>query len=176
MTASPDPISPHRLARQATFTIERRFEAPPALVWACFTDCRHVGHWWGPAEFTVTHCAIDLRPGGRFHYALESPNGTLLWGKWDYQVVEPPRRLIALAAFSDATGGITRNPWSPYWALLTHCRVGLEPDAAGTRLLIEATPCDASEHEAGVFLAGHPGMAEGYGALLARLVTHLHTL
>lgn len=174
---SPDPLAERRLAREATFTLERRFAAPPALVWSCLTDCAHVAHWWGPAEFVVTHCAIDLRPGGRFHYALESPNGTVLWARWVYEEIEAPRRLTALAAFSDVTGGITRNPWSPDWPLETHSALTLEAlEDGGTRLRLEATPYGASAHEAAVFRDGHPSMNGGYGAMFDRLATHLRRL
>jgi uncharacterized protein YndB with AHSA1/START domain len=44
--------------------LERVFDAPRELVFAAWTDSRHVEHWWGPDGFTLTTQEIDVRPGG----------------------------------------------------------------------------------------------------------------
>jgi len=47
------------------FTIKREFDAPRDLVWKAWTDCAYFSQWWGPTEFTTSHCTIDARPGGQ---------------------------------------------------------------------------------------------------------------
>ncbi len=41
----------------------RTFEAPRELVWAAWTDPRHIARWWGPRGFTNTISEMDVRPG-----------------------------------------------------------------------------------------------------------------
>ena len=41
------------------FTITREFEAPRELVFRAWTDCGHFSHWFGPKDFTTSHCSIE---------------------------------------------------------------------------------------------------------------------
>ena len=34
--------------------ISRSFDAPPALVFKCWTSKEHLLRWWGPKDFTAT--------------------------------------------------------------------------------------------------------------------------
>ena len=69
------------------FIISRVFDAPRDVVWKAHTECAHLKHWWGPKGFAMTHCEIDLRPGGFFHYGLMSPDGQAIWGKFLFREV-----------------------------------------------------------------------------------------
>lgn len=42
----------------------REFDAPRHLVFAAFTDPKHLVQWWGPNGFTTTTHSFDMRPGG----------------------------------------------------------------------------------------------------------------
>ena len=55
------------------FEISRVFDAPRERVWQAWTEAEHLKKWWGPKGFTVTHCTVDLRPGGTMHYCLKAP-------------------------------------------------------------------------------------------------------
>ncbi len=46
--------------------VERRLDAPRALLWQAWTDPELIKRWWAPRPFETPECAIDLRPGGRF--------------------------------------------------------------------------------------------------------------
>jgi uncharacterized protein YndB with AHSA1/START domain len=50
------------------FVTSRVFDAPRERVWQAWTDPEHLKHWWGPKDFKVHTCKVDLRPGGIFHY------------------------------------------------------------------------------------------------------------
>lgn len=42
----------------------RLLDAPRKLVFAAWTDPKHLAQWWGPNGFTTTTHAFDFRPGG----------------------------------------------------------------------------------------------------------------
>jgi uncharacterized protein YndB with AHSA1/START domain len=39
-------------------------DGPRELVFAAWTDPKHVPRWWGPNGFTNTVLEMDVRPGG----------------------------------------------------------------------------------------------------------------
>ena len=82
--------------------IVRTFDAPRALVWAAFTDPKHVPNWHtGPEGFTMPVCEIDLRPGGSFHYVWRNRKGREFSVTGTYREVDPPQRFVF---FTSANG------------------------------------------------------------------------
>lgn len=56
-----------------TVTIQRKFEAQMALVFDAITKPEHI-RMWSPADDVALHvCEIDLRVGGKYHYAWYAP-------------------------------------------------------------------------------------------------------
>jgi uncharacterized protein YndB with AHSA1/START domain len=84
--------------------IERVFNAPRELVFAAFTEPDRIAQWWGPREWNTRNAAMDVRPGGVWHYVMVGPDGTEAWGKAIYKEITPPSRLVYLDQFSDAEG------------------------------------------------------------------------
>jgi uncharacterized protein YndB with AHSA1/START domain len=75
--------------------ITRTFDAPRSLVWAAFTDPKHVPNWQtGPEGFTMPVCEIDLRPGGSFHYVWRNAHGREFGATGTYREVDPPSRIV----------------------------------------------------------------------------------
>ena len=75
--------------------ITRTFDAPRSLVWAAFTDPKHVPNWHtGPEGFTMPVCEIDLRPGGSFHYVWRNRTGREFGVTGLYREVDPPKRIV----------------------------------------------------------------------------------
>jgi uncharacterized protein YndB with AHSA1/START domain len=101
----------------ADFVISRVLDAPRDLVWKCFTDPAHMQQWWGPKGVTVVKSEMDLRPGGTYHYAMQAPNGPVMWGKFTYREIVPPSKIVFISSFSDENGGVTRHPMAPTWPL-----------------------------------------------------------
>lgn len=85
------PGSTLTLPSDTDILIERSFRAPRALVWRAFTDPALVRKWMGPAEFPMTRCEIDLRPGGEFLYEWAA-QGHQMPGR--FVEVDAPRRLV----------------------------------------------------------------------------------
>lgn len=72
----------------------RTFDAPRELVWAAWTDPRHVARWWGPRGFTNTISRMEVRPGGAFHLVMHGPDGTDYRNEWEYVEATPPERIV----------------------------------------------------------------------------------
>jgi len=80
--------------------ITRTFDAPRSLVWAAFTDPKHLPHWHtGPDGFTMPVCEIDLRPGGSWRYVWRNAQGREFSATGTYRDVEPPTRLVSVTHF-----------------------------------------------------------------------------
>jgi len=75
--------------------ITRTFDAPRSLVWAAFTDPKHVPNWFiGPEGFTMPVCEIDLRPGGSWRYVWRNQHGKEFSATGAYREVDPPKRIV----------------------------------------------------------------------------------
>jgi uncharacterized protein YndB with AHSA1/START domain len=75
--------------------ITRTFDAPRSLVWAAFTDPKHVPNWHtGPDGFTMPVCEIDLRPGGSWRYVWRNAHGREFGATGTYREVDPPKRIV----------------------------------------------------------------------------------
>ena len=73
----------------------RTFDAPRRLVWACFTDPKHVSQWIGGFDgWTMTACEIDLRVGGTWRYAWRKDDGTEMVLTGEYREIVPIERLV----------------------------------------------------------------------------------
>lgn len=158
------------------FAYARSFAAPRALVWAAHTEAERLKRWWGPKGFTMTAATLDLRPGGLFHYGLETPGGQVLWGRFLYREVAAPERLVSVVSFSDEDGGIARHPFVPSWPLEVLSTAVFTEDGAGrTALALTSVPLGASILEQRTFADGFASMTAGFEASCAQLDAYLKT-
>ena len=72
----------------------RVFEAPRELVFAAFTDPKHLAKWWGPDGFTTTTHAHDFRVGGTWRFVMHGPDGRDYQNRITYDEIVPPERLV----------------------------------------------------------------------------------
>ncbi len=72
----------------------RIFDAPRELVFAAFTDARHLAQWWGPDGFTITTREIDVRPGGIWRLVMHGPDGRDYENRITYDEIVKPERLV----------------------------------------------------------------------------------
>jgi uncharacterized protein YndB with AHSA1/START domain len=123
------------------FTITRYYAAPPASVFAAWTDAATKARWFvGPPGWSVVRRELDVRVGGEevLHGRFPNGNETLFTAR--YHDVIADRRLVY--AYDMRVGG-------------THLSVSLAT--------VEITPQDAGARlvftEQAVFLDGHDGAA-----------------
>ena len=103
----------------------RVFDAPRALVFAAFTDPKHLAQWWGPDGFTTTTSAFDMRPGGVWRFVMHGPDGRDYENRITFDEIVKPERIAyhhgggddvepvqfnTVVTFEDL-GGKTRLTW-----------------------------------------------------------------
>jgi uncharacterized protein YndB with AHSA1/START domain len=169
------------------FVITRRLAAPRALVFAAFTQGEHLKHWMGPKGFTMSHCAVDLRPGGTFHYclvAIEAPGAAdaraadardlpSMWGLWTFREIVPPERLVVVTQFSDASGGLARSPFPGPWPLRTLSTTTFDDVDGGTLVTLRWQALDATDDEERAFTAAFASMTQGWSGTFEQLEDYL---
>ncbi len=152
--------------------LKRTFRAPRHLVFEAFTQAEHLRQWWGPRGWEVTHCTVDLRPGGRWHYCMKCMDpaqgdfyGMESWGLGIYDEIEAPERLVYTDYFSDAEGNINTEMPSTQ-AILT-----FEEVDGSTRV----TSRSVYTTEDGLKTVMDMGMLQGITETWDRLAEHLNT-
>ena len=160
-------------AATTEFVIARLLDAPRERVWSAWTERDQLMQWFGPKGVTIAHAELDLCVGGVFHYAMRTPVGADMWGKWQFREIEAPQRLVLVTTFSDAQGGITRHPFAPTWPAQTLSTSTFEQQGEQTLLTIRCSPLDASELEQATFDAAHAGMLMGWGGTFEQLTAFL---
>lgn len=163
-------------AAREEFVVERTFDAPRALVWRAWTDPVHLVRWWGPKGMEVTHCKVDLRPGGMFHYCLRAANGFEMWGKFVYREIVTPERMVYVVSFSDADGGIAVHPLSPTWPRQVLSTTTFVEKDGRTTVTSRSSPFEATRAEVDTFEAGYESMRQGYKGTLDQFEAYLKTM
>ena len=72
----------------------RVFDAPPGLVFSCFTDPKHLGQWWGPNGFTTTTHSFDFRVGGVWRFVMHGPDGRDYQNRITFEEIVPNERIV----------------------------------------------------------------------------------
>ena len=158
------------------FVISRVLDAPRGLVWECFTDPERMKQWWGPKGVKILKSQMDLRPGGIYHYAMQTPDGKVMWGKFTYREITPPDRIVFINSFSDEAGGVTRHPMAPGWPLQMLSTFTFEDAPGGkTKFTVRWMPHEATAEEQQTFEAGRTSMTQGWGGTLDQLEAYLST-
>jgi uncharacterized protein YndB with AHSA1/START domain len=157
-----------------TFIVPRTFDAPRQRVWAAWTEPKQMAEWFGPRGSPVIKSDLDLRPGGVYHYALGTPNGGEMWGKWVFREIDPPQRLVWVSSFSDPAGGITRAPFfDGQWPMETLTVVTFNEIDGKTKVTLLWTPVRATDVERETFKSNHPSLAGGWGGTFDQLAAYL---
>jgi uncharacterized protein YndB with AHSA1/START domain len=83
--------------------ITRTLDAPRELVFAVWTDPRHVASWWGPDGFTTTIQDMNVTPGGIWRFVMRGPDGRDYNNKIVFIEVVKPERLVYRHSGEDGT-------------------------------------------------------------------------
>jgi uncharacterized protein YndB with AHSA1/START domain len=156
------------------FVISRVFDAPRDLVWKCFTDPEHMKQWWGPKGAKIVKSEMDLRVGGTYHYGMQMPDGSVMWGKQVYREITPKDRLVFINSFSDENGGLTRHPMAPTWPIEMMSIFTFEDQPGNkTKFTVRWWPHNAGDEERKTFDAGHASMTQGWSGTMEQLEAYL---
>jgi len=101
------------LPKDTAIRVDRRFDAPRALVYRAFTRPEIVSRWLlGPPGWTMPVCEIDLKVGGRYRYVWRNEtSGKEMATGGVFRDIVPPERLVNTEKFEDA--------WYPGEAIVT---------------------------------------------------------
>jgi uncharacterized protein YndB with AHSA1/START domain len=168
-------------APSETFSLTHTFSAVRDLVFRAFTRAAHLRKWWGPAGFTVAVCRFDRRPGGIFHYSMQAPVGHRMgdrpiWGKFFYQEIALPERLVLLSAFSDEGGSLARHPMRPTWPMQVRSDFTFTEQNGQTTVTLCTTPHEATDLERNTFTASRALVQKDVKESFAQLERYLAKL
>lgn len=158
------------------FVISRVIRAPRQRVWRAFSEAEQLAKWWGPKGAAIRVLRLDFRPGGMFHYAMEFQPGYPIYGRFVYGLIDAPKRLEYISAFSDASGGITRAPFpqiADAWPLEIHNVVTFEDKDGQTVMTVRAAPINATAVETKTFIGMFDSMRGGFNGTFDKLDDHL---
>ncbi len=138
-------------------TLTRTFNAPPALVFDCFTDPHHFAKWWGPLGCENVIHKLEAWPGGEISLIMSGPGFSHTMGG-EFVELDRPRRLVfRTMAFEAPDGG---------WGIVNRNTVTFEARNGATRVTLH-TLVERAEGE--LVLGALGGMKTGWGQSLERL-------
>lgn len=76
-----------------SLTFKRRFKAPPARVYAAWTQPQELAKWMGPADVTAIEAEADVRVGGRYRIRMIVPGDEHNVGGV-YREIVPNQKLV----------------------------------------------------------------------------------
>ena len=155
------------------FVTTRLFDAPRELVFDAWTQKAHLDKWFGPTGCHMVTSDMDLRVGGTYHYGMRTPDGKVMWGKWTFQEIRRPERLVLISSFSDEKGGITVHPWNPDWPRQTLSTTSFETQGGKTLITLRWTPYEATDVERRTFAANMSSMNQGWSGTFEQLAAYL---
>jgi uncharacterized protein YndB with AHSA1/START domain len=143
--------------------LERVVDVTPELVWKAWTTPGYLMKWFTPAPWKTVHCEIDLRPGGKFHTVMESPEGRRMPNTGCLLEVVPNRKLVWTGALLPdyRPADLTADVPFVFTAI-----IAMEPHGTGTKYtaaVMHSNEGGRARHEA-------MGFHHGWGAALDQLV------
>lgn len=150
MTTDPEALS---------MTLVADFPVPVERLWSAFADPRKLERFWGPPGYPATFGSYDLRPGGIAHYWMTSPEGERFYGRWDFEEVDEPSRIVARDAFANAEGEIDASIPAGRMTLV------FESTTDGSRVTVVSASPTAEALEQVIAMGQIEGMTQAFGQL-----------
>lgn len=142
-----------------TVKIERSFDAPVDLVWSAWTEAELLDQWWAPKPWRAETKSMDFSEGGRWLYAMVSPEGEKRWGLKNFSKIIPRKSFRYQSIFCDENGKVAPGTTSSTW-------VNSFVESNGITLVTNDILCESLAHlEAQIKM----GFKEGYSMGLANL-------
>jgi uncharacterized protein YndB with AHSA1/START domain len=87
-----------------TVHLERIFRAPVTRVWEAWSNSELIKEWWGPYQFTAPRAENDFREGGKYLFAMQAPDGKVVWSGGMYEKIIPYKKIVFTDHFSGKYG------------------------------------------------------------------------
>ncbi len=95
-----------------TIHITREFAADLDLVWDAFTKAEILEQWMAPQPWRVQTKEMDFREGGRWLYAMVSPENVARYSLVQYIEIQPKSSFSTRNSFSDENGNSISSAFS----------------------------------------------------------------
>jgi uncharacterized protein YndB with AHSA1/START domain len=95
-----------------TIHITREFAADLDLVWDAFTKAEILDQWSAPKPWKARTKEMDFREGGRWLYAMVSPENVAHYSLVDFIEIHPKTSFSTRNTFSDENGNPKSNGFS----------------------------------------------------------------
>lgn len=164
------------MEKSKDFIITRILHAPCELVWKAHTEEDQLMHWWGPKGFKMIKSKVDLRPGGMFHYGMEGPGKTIMWGRFVYREIVPQEKIVFISSFSNEKGEAVHHPMAAGWPLEILNTMTFSEKEGKTTVIISGRPINASAEEIAMYGNSHASMEGGFTGTYDQLEEYLKTM
>ncbi len=137
--------------------LERILDAPPEMVWRAWSRPEHLSKWFVPKPWFIPKCEIDVRPGGKLHVEMRSPEGEGSGINGCYLEVIENQRLV----WTDALAVGYRPTATPFITAV----ISFAPHGTGTKQtsrVMHKDPETRKVHE-------DKGFYQGWGACMDQL-------
>ena len=149
---------------QLDLVLDRVIDVPTDLVWKAWTEPEHLKQWFAPRPWSITTVELDLKPGGRIHFVMRSPEGEDFPNTGCYLEVVPGKRLV----WTDSLLPGYRPSANPFFTAY----VMFEPQGTGTRYVAIAVHGNQETRERHEQMGFH----EGWGTVLNQMVEYIKSI
>ncbi len=153
-----------RVSDKERFVINRSFGAPVDVLFAMWTDPKHIAEWLPPSGFTIEYLRSEVREGGVSFYRMSNGAGVTMHGTATYLEIQAPDRIVYLQRFVDETESVSRHPLAKVWPETMRTVVELTAEGPSeTRVTVTWEPHGNVTHaELDAFRAARTGMTGGW--------------
>jgi len=158
-TANPETRIVTTLPSDREISMKRTFNAPRELVFKALIDPELVPKWWGQRNSTTIVEALDARPGGKWRFVQQAPDGAEYGFHGEFREVVPPERVTWTFEYEGMPGHVVVETMS-----LT--------ESGGKTTITTNSVFDTTEERDGMIQSGMEGGAnESYDRLAELLAT-----
>lgn len=119
-----------------TLTLSRDLYVPRELVFEVWTQPEHLAEWYSPGPDFDRNAEVDPRVGGAYRLCWRDADGIEYRQTGNYELLQPPARLVYSASIEPAAAGPTT----------TRVSVTLTDLGGGTRIDVEERGLPDARH------------------------------
>lgn len=148
--------------------VAKTFDAQLGLVWDMWTKSEYLDKWWAPKPYRVETQSMDFYPGGRWFYAMVSPENEKHWCVAKYEAIENHVKYSYTDAFTDETGTAQVAFPNSHWTI--QFNAANESDATHVNILLQYASLEDMEKILEM------GFKEGFSMCLTNLDEFIQTI
>jgi uncharacterized protein YndB with AHSA1/START domain len=153
-----------------TIYVAREFAAGLDLVWDAWTKAEMLDKWWGPKPWRAATKEMDFREGGRWLYAMVSPENQAHWCLVEFIKIDPKTGYSTQNSFCDENGNSANSGFTGFTPISWDNTFKAGTETTTVDVVIKMASLDELER----FLA--MGFKEGFTMGLGNLDEYLSTL